>query len=78
MVWLAQAHRDVPEATPPAWRERWTEEAAHHGQGPPPRSMLDDPEVAAPEPAGAMETNLATARQSLEHTLGILAERNGL
>jgi acetoin utilization protein AcuC len=78
LVWLAQAHRGIPEATPPAWRERWTDDAAHHGQGPPPATMLDDPGIAKPEPPEAMEANLATARRALEHTLGILAERRGL
>jgi hypothetical protein len=39
--------------------------------------MLDVPDVAAPEPDGVMETNLATAHHALEHTLGILAERSG-
>ncbi len=78
LVWLAQAHRHVPEETPGAWRERWADDAAHHGQGPPPRRMVDDPAIAAPEPAGAMEANLATANRALEHTLGVLAERRGL
>ncbi len=77
LVWLAQAHRDVPEATPAAWRERWAEEAARYRQGPPPAAMLDLPGVAAPEPDGVMEANLATARRALEHTLGMLSERSG-
>jgi acetoin utilization protein AcuC len=78
LVWLAQAHRDVPEATPAEWRQRWAEAAASHQQGPPPATMLDVPGVAAPEPDGVMEANLATARHALEHTLGVLAERDGL
>jgi acetoin utilization protein AcuC len=78
LVWLAQAHRDVPEATTAAWRERWADAAAAHRQGPLPARMLDAPDVAGPEPAGVMEANMATARHALEHTLGILAERDGL
>ena len=34
IVWLAQAHRAVPDETPPAWRERWTEPAEAFGQAP--------------------------------------------
>ncbi len=78
LVWLAQAHREVPAATPAAWRARWADEAARYRQGPPPATMLDVPDVAAPEPRGVMETNLEIAHRALEHTLGVLAERNGL
>ena len=28
LVWLAGAHQPVPESTPRAWRDRWTDEAA--------------------------------------------------
>jgi acetoin utilization protein AcuC len=41
-VWLAQAHREPPEAIPDAWRERWAEDAERHGQSPIPQT-LDDP-----------------------------------
>lgn len=78
LVWLAQAHREVPEATPDAWRERWGDEAAGHRQGPLPATMLDPADLASPEPEGVAQANLATAHRALEHTLGILAERDGL
>ena len=32
LVWLAGAHREVPAAIPPAWRERWADEALGYGQ----------------------------------------------
>jgi acetoin utilization protein AcuC len=31
LVWLAGAHRDAPDATPQAWRERWESAAASFG-----------------------------------------------
>ena len=43
LVWLAGAHRDVPEATPVAWRDRWAGEAARYGQGPLPGRFEDAP-----------------------------------
>ncbi len=39
LVWLAGAHRDVPAATPVAWREAWAAEAARYGQAPLPESL---------------------------------------
>ncbi len=43
LVWLAGAHRDVPESTPVAWRERWAAEGARYGQAPLPDSFDDAP-----------------------------------
>jgi acetoin utilization protein AcuC len=43
LTWLAGAHRDVPETTPPAWRERWAAEAARYGQAPLPERFDDEP-----------------------------------
>ncbi len=74
LVWLAQAHRDVPTETPADWRERWAEEAARHLQGPPPRPMLDPPDLAGPEPYRLAERNHATAEIALEHALRALEQ----
>jgi acetoin utilization protein AcuC len=41
LVWLAGAHRDAPDATPMAWRERWADEAARYRQAPLP-DRFDD------------------------------------
>src|SRR3954447_17529538 len=41
LVWLAGAHRDVPAATPPAWREAWADEAARYDQVPMPEGFTD-------------------------------------
>jgi acetoin utilization protein AcuC len=75
LVWLAQAHRDVPDATPAGWRERWAEEAAAYGQAPLPESFLDEPRLRLPEPDGVAERNLRTAEQALARSLELLAAR---
>jgi acetoin utilization protein AcuC len=43
LTWLAGAHREVPEMTPAAWRDRWAAEAARYGQAPLPERFDDDP-----------------------------------
>ncbi len=43
LTWLAGAHREIPEATPVAWRERWATEAARYGQAPLPEGFDDEP-----------------------------------
>ncbi|HEU5202890.1 MAG TPA: GNAT family N-acetyltransferase [Candidatus Limnocylindrales bacterium] len=48
LVWLAGAHREVPSSTPVAWRERWADEAARHGQAPPPETFVDPPNAGVP------------------------------
>ena len=52
LVWLAQAHREPPESTPAAWRDRWSPAAERWRQGPPPERFVDPPDTAAPEPPG--------------------------
>ncbi len=48
LVWLAGAHREVPDTTPSAWRERWSGEAARYGAVPLPPSFTDPPNAGAP------------------------------
>lgn len=43
LVWLAGAHREVPEATAAGWRERWGTEAERFGQAPLPEAFEDLP-----------------------------------
>ena len=43
LVWLAGAHREVPAATPAAWRERWAADGARYGQTPLPELFTDLP-----------------------------------
>lgn len=47
LVWLAGAHREVPDALPDAWRDRWTAEAARYGQAPLPERFVDPPNAGA-------------------------------
>jgi len=51
LVWLAGAHREVPAATPEAWRERWAGEASRYGQAPLPPAFTDPPNAGAPRDA---------------------------
>jgi len=48
LVWLAGAHREVPERTPDAWRERWDGEAGRYRQAPLPETFLDAPNAGLP------------------------------
>ena len=47
-VWLAAAHRDVPERVPEAWRERWAAEAARYGDHHLPETFDDPPNAGEP------------------------------
>jgi acetoin utilization protein AcuC len=48
LVWLAGAHRDVPDRLPAAWRERWADEAARYGTKTLPAAFTDDPNAGDP------------------------------
>ena len=48
LVWLAGAHREVPVATPRAWRERWAGEAERYRQAPLPPRFADEPNAGLP------------------------------
>jgi ribosomal protein S18 acetylase RimI-like enzyme len=43
LTWLAGTHREVPDRTPEAWRDRWAGEAARYGQAPLPERFDDPP-----------------------------------
>jgi acetoin utilization protein AcuC len=61
LVWLAGAHREVPDETPVAWRDRWVAEGARYGQAPLPERFTDAPNAGEPFDAGQAE---AEARSS--------------
>ena len=48
LVWLAGAHREAPERTPDAWRERWDGEARRYRQAPLPEMFQDAPNAGLP------------------------------
>ena len=75
LVWLAQAHQEVPAETPSAWRDRWSEEAARYRQAPLPVAFLDPADLAAAEPDGMGERNARTAARSMAQALELLARR---
>ena len=65
LVWLGGAHREVPAATPVAWRERWADQAARYGQSPLPETFEDPPNAGFPFDAAqqaAEELSRETAR----------------
>jgi acetoin utilization protein AcuC len=72
LVWLAQAHRTVPDALPEAWREAWAEEAARHGQAPLPHAFRDEARLSTPEPHGVAERNARTTAAALARCLELL------
>ena len=73
MIWLAQAHREVPATTPDAWRERWTAEAEAVGQAPLPVDFLDPPRTVAPDPDVIVSRNLKRARKAMMRSLELQA-----
>jgi acetoin utilization protein AcuC len=72
LIWLAQAHQDVPQETPSAWRERWSREAARFRQAPLPELFLDPPGTATSEPDGVRERNQRTIDHALSGGLDLL------
>lgn len=47
-VWLAAAHRDVPDRIPEEWRARWSDEAARYGDRSLPERFDDPPNAGLP------------------------------
>jgi acetoin utilization protein AcuC len=75
LIWLAQAHRDVPEETPELWRHRWAAEAEDFGQSPPPQAFVDPEGTVAPDREELVEANMETGERSLEQALRLLGSR---
>jgi acetoin utilization protein AcuC len=64
LVWLAAAHRDMPDRLPVAWRERWAGEAARYGTRTLPTTFQDPPNAGDPpsrSTAAADRQSAATA-----------------
>lgn len=75
LVWLAQAHREVPAETPAAWRERWAAEAADFDQAPPPDTYLDPSDLVQPDPEAMVTANLRTAERAMTTAQRLLGGR---
>jgi acetoin utilization protein AcuC len=73
-VWLAGAHRDVPVTTPEAWRTRWADDAARHGQAPMPTAFDDPPNAGIPVTA-EQERAEVRSRESLALVRSIVLPR---
>lgn len=72
LVWLAQAHADLPEI-PAAWRDRWTADAARYGQAPAASVLLDPPDAVEDDPPELVRANRATADRALTQALELLS-----
>jgi acetoin utilization protein AcuC len=70
-VWLAANHAPVPDSTPPAWRERWAEEATRFGQAPMPATFDDPPNAGLPYRAAEAAAD-ARAIKTGEHVLDLV------
>jgi acetoin utilization protein AcuC len=77
LVWLAQAHRDVPEATPPEWRARWMQESERWDQSPPPDVFIDPSDLVAADAPEVIRENARTADAALEASMRVLATAAG-
>jgi acetoin utilization protein AcuC len=75
LVWLAQAHRELPEQIDAGWRARWSAEAERYGQAPPPDRFLDPPGFVREDAADLVAANKKTAADALATTLRLLEER---
>jgi acetoin utilization protein AcuC len=73
LVWLTQAHRSLPEETPPEWRARWAEAATAFGQAPLPVQLVDRPDSVEPDPAPLVSRNRVTAEAAFEHVVGLIS-----
>src|SRR5215212_2766738 len=74
LVWLAAAHRDIPDETPAEWRDRWAEEAARYGQAPLRATFADPPTPTDPATARAVDRTVETVRSTV---LSLLAATVG-
>ncbi len=61
LVWLAGAHREAPDETPRAWRERWAGEAAQYHQAPLPDTFQDPPNAGIPMSADQQSADAASS-----------------
>jgi len=75
LVWLAQAHRELPAETDAGWRAKWSAEAERYAQSPPPDTFLDPANLVRPDPPDLVGANKKTASDALAATLALLEDR---
>lgn len=62
LVWLAGAHRPVPDATPAAWRERWAADAEAYATPGMPARFEDELALGAPQDRASQVADAASRR----------------
>jgi acetoin utilization protein AcuC len=76
LVWLAAAHREVPDETPAAWRQRWAAEAERYGQAPLPMTFDDPPMPTDTTTARAAERTVASVMAAVLPLLRLARDRS--
>jgi acetoin utilization protein AcuC len=76
LVWLAAAHREVPDETPAAWRQRWAAEAERYGQAPLPTTFDDPPMPTDTTTARAAERTVASVMAAVLPLLRLARDRS--
>jgi len=72
LVWLAQAHREVPAGIAGDWRAAWLDEAERFDQAPLPESYLDPHDLVATESKDLAARNAMTVDEALGDGLDLL------
>lgn len=72
LIWLAQAHREIPAQTPAPWRAAWEDEAEGFDQAPLPDAYLDPADLVAPDSADLVTRNARTVDEALGEGLELL------
>ncbi len=71
-VWLAAAHREIPDRLPEAWLSRWSEEAARYGDRALPMTFDDPPNAGLPFDTAQRDAEArSTAIAALARQLGV-------
>jgi acetoin utilization protein AcuC len=72
LVWLAQAHLDVPSEIDREWRTAWENEAERYAQSPLPESYMDPHDLVAVESKDLAARNAQTVNEALVEGLELL------
>lgn len=75
LVWLAQAHLEVPALTPAPWRARWAAAAEEYGQAPPPAELIDPPGTVAPDTPAMVDHHVEAAARTVDAAIAAMSSR---